>query len=429
MTTERTVGDDQRPEVKRGSLGLAARFYFLAALAHTLLLLISWIPAAHVAFIRLGWWLGPWPSFPMPYELEEFASRAFTAPTPELSTSLALLVAMMISMVLCVGILHSMSFVIAASIHSRLGWPQYWREVRKRLDLGSAWAVSARRSWWIWPLGQAVWLLLDQIAMGCHYAFYPIVADGPFFLVLHNVTICLAFVVTSSHVLSSFIVKAVDSDLLRCSQCGYLLRGIDSRPCPECGRRQKGVEYGIKRWRKARWSRTRRLLPWLTVLVLFLTPVWMPNGLSRLPISWLRFVPPIMRPNWQVLRTDSDEFFPIRLDGVCIIEHEGAIAIVWFEKTGSWRADYRVAYWSDVRDMNLKKAPETWSSGQVTNRGGRELPIGPWRFTYGAAGDYMFWLYRPNPSFSVTAFTNETLPHRFQGIKSVPGGDAASVQD
>ncbi len=417
MSTERQDGTGLRRKIKKRPLALAVRSYLLAAIVHALLLVLSEIPAGHVVFLRLGWWLGPWPSFPFPYDdFTVYDPQPFLPLSHEIPRYVAIFVTMALSLILVVGVLHSLSFWVAIGIHSMLGWPKYWRDVRQTLDLQSVWALSARRTWWLWPLGQAVWLLLEQIAWGCPYAFYPIVDDGTPYLVLHNLAICFAFAVVTSRLLSPLIIGAVDRNHVRCNECGYLLRGIESKRCPECGRERNGVKYGIGRQRGAKWQRLRRLLPWLTVFVLFLAPVWMPFGLVSLPRTWLRFVPEVIRPAPQVLRQDLDDFFPIRWDAVCIMEHEGAIAIVWFEKSRRYRADYRVAYWSDVQDMDLKKPPDLRSSGQVKNGGGPELPIGPWQFSYQASSEDMFWLTRPDPSYSVEAFESDRLPARFQGL-------------
>ena len=151
----------------------------------------------------------------------------------------------------------------------------------------------------------------------------------------------------------------------------------------------------------------------------------------RCSVNWLRFVPDAIRPDWTWVVPHSHIIFPIRCDAVCVIERKNEIAVVWFEKRGADRVDYQAAYWSDAKDMDLKKPPDLRSSGEVMEYGHPELPIWPVESCalfdiitvesrYGGGEKMMIWLNVPRPPlplYSVEAFESDRLPTRFQGLR------------
>ena len=409
MPAEQCEIDSIRRTNARRAVLFAITCYFLAGCLSAALYLISMIPSVHVAVLRLGWWLGDWHTFPFPYDFADFASQPLAGGFGFLLW--LIIVESMVTLTIAAAALHSMTFAIVVLAHAWFGWPKYWKDVRSRFNLRSAWARSARRSWWVWPITQFVWLLLDQIAWGYRYACYPIIDNGPPFFIANIVAACLIFGVIASHVLRASVIEAVGPDELRCGGCGYLLRGLTRRRCPECGSdvdRQEARTYGLwlKRLRPLRKTQ-RHLLRALIVAMLF-APVWLPLGFVSMPRTWLRFVPSAICPDRAVLARNLNAF-PIRLDAVCMIQHENSVAVIRFKQERVLRADYQVGFWFDKVDMDLNRTPDTFATGQVRNGGGPSLPIGPWAFTYGMAGENMIWLTRPDPTYAVAAFADDNL--------------------
>ena len=395
-----------RRNVRRRDLLRAAKFYLLAGVPSGVGILGLGLPVVQISFAHLGWWLGPWRSFPFPYESTEFVSPE---PLSEAPAIFGLFAAIALTHAVTVAVLHSLASAVAVVAHIRFGWPPYWRDVRPRFRLWAVWAESIHRSWWAWGVCLFVWLTLALIAVGCARTFYPIIDVSGSYLIANFVAIFFVFTATTASVLQASLARAVGPDDLRCGACGYLLRGLEIRRCPECGYEGDSggrVVYGL-RWRhRGRPRKTRKVLPVVVVVALLLAPAWLPLGLISMPRSWLRFVPAALQPSWGVLYPNPHAF-PIRLDAVCVIRHGDAVAVVRFDRKSALRANYAEAYWSDGNAFAQKSTPDTMSSGRVTNGGGPGLPIGPWRFSYSWASDNMLWLTRPDATYSVEAFTRE----------------------
>ena len=416
------------PKTKLGSKGgplvLALGCYLLSAGLHVVLILLSEIPVIHVAFLRLAWRLGPWSSLPFPYNFTEHASQP-SLDINDIPTVVVVSVAMFLGLTLVVGVLHGFSFAVVVAMHIQLGRPRYWPDVRQKLDLQSIWALHARRSWWVWPLVQLTWLLLDQVSWGFVYAFYPIINTGPFYQFLNILGVVIMYGIVGNRLVRTSVVGAVDYDDLRCRNCDYLLRGIDEGYCPECGRERNGidaVEYRVLGQRPGWARRTRRLVPFAAVVVLLSAPVWLPIGLTCLPRNWLRFIPAAVRPDEQILYFDTDTF-PIRFGSICVVRHKGSVAIIRFQKKEAYRAGYRVSYWSDANDCRPSNPSDLESVGQVTMGGGPKLPVGPWEFYYSFCED-MVLVTRPAESYSVEVFVRSDLPAQLRWLEQNEGAEA-----
>jgi hypothetical protein len=227
---------------------MACAFYILAGLLLAALDTISDMQTVHAAFLRLGWWLNEWRSFPIPIDLEEYTSQSL-GDAFSLSFVPAF-ITMILTHSIATAVLHSMTFSIVALVHARFGWPKYWGDIRSRLDLRAEWAHSAIRSWWAWPVAQFIWLLLFQIGDGYRLAFYPIIDNGPLFLFANVIAACLMVGMITNRILRASVIQAVGSGEFRCFACGYLLRGLTHHRCPECGFSVGGEgekEYGVLR--------------------------------------------------------------------------------------------------------------------------------------------------------------------------------------
>jgi len=254
------------------------------------------------------------------------------------------------------------------------------------------------------------------------WAFCPLIDSGLAYLVANIMAICLIFAAVAARIFRASVREAVGPDDLRCSRCGYLLRGLEIPRCPECGydgNREGRVEYGFRWQRTERFGRSRRFLPVACVIALLFGPVWLPLGLMSLPRSWLRYVPTPIRPHSQVLHRNPHAY-PIRLDAVCVIRHEAAIAVIRFEPQAAYRSAYEVSYWVNEDDLRRKNPAESTSRGLVTNGRGPTLPVGPWSFSYSMAAENMLWLTRPDDTFHVEAFTPDGLPSELRWAAEGP---------
>lgn len=408
------------------ALVVGCKWYALASLIHLCLLFAIEKPPVHAAFTRVAWRLGPWPSFPFPYDPADWIVRLERPHVSERMLEIVVSAAMLFTLMMVVGAVHGLTFAFTVAIHRWIGWPRYWRDVRQSIDLSSVWAVSAKRSWWVWPVGQLVWLILEQAGYGFSYAFYPIIGTGSLYLVTNTLGICLVFATVTSRSLRTTILESVRPDDLRCGRCGYLLRGLPIMRCPECGYQgnQSGkVEYSLLRQESARGGRVRKLMVPVVIVALLSSSVWVPLGLAILPWSLLRFVPESIRPDRQVLDFDPN-VFPIRFGTICLVRHAGSIAVVRSIRK-PYGADYDVSFWSREEAFGPDSPPDSIASGKMTWRCQPGLLLGPWEFGC-SFGDNMFWLYRPDNTYSVEAFDVSGLPERLRWLEQGGGGPPES---
>lgn len=128
----------------------ATKSHLLSAGLHMAGLLLLGLPQVQFLFARLGWWLGPWRSFPLPHDFDSFNYEWFPPSFPWW-LQLSLFSFSIIALTSAVLLAHGFAFLIVVQIHRWFDWPRYLREVRWSLNLRTSWATSARCSWWIWP--------------------------------------------------------------------------------------------------------------------------------------------------------------------------------------------------------------------------------------------------------------------------------------
>jgi len=399
----------------------AGKFYALAALLHAILSEISQIPAVRGFFLRVVWRLGRWPDLPFPYDFSDYLSSPLFPEAEVAAVYVSVLIFGLVCLTLAVATVHSLTFGLVVVAHSLLGWPRYWSDVRSRISLQTIWVGSAKCSWWVWPLAQFVWLLIYQVSSGCRYASYPIIDTRPPFLAAYLLAVVLLYAYRTTPLLRTEVVQAVGPDELRCTSCGYMLRGLEDPRCPECGyegNRDGKAEYGF-RWGRARGLRgTSTVLRFAILPALFLAPVWVPLILVGLPRPWLRFVPLAIRPDWQVLSPNRNAF-PISLDAVCVVRHGDQLAVIRFGRVAALSGRYDAGYWSNASKYGSEPA-DGRTSGKVTNRGGPNLLVGPWRFSCSTAGANMLWLTRPDATFIVEAFEPEQFSGDLSWVDPLP---------
>src|SRR5262245_58809126 len=331
---------------ERRSLLLAAgKYYALAGATHAVLLILADLRSVRIAFFRAAWEIGPYRSVPIPYDYSAWY-RIDTS--TEILPTVGILIVMAWGLTLAVAALHATVFAVTVVAHAWLGRPRYWKDVRPRLNLGEAWVTSAKRSWGIWPAGQAVWLLMDQLYWGFQYALFPIIQYGAVYSIANGLVIAGGFSIRASGVLRNEVIQALRPEDVRCHRCEYRLRGIESARCPECGTERDptgGRRYGVGRTLTARSDLRARMLRASLAVGLLLAPVWVPLIMLCVPRPWLRHVPAAFAPNWQIISRNPNAF-PINLDVVCIIRHDKELAILRLSKGTATRARYDAEYWS-----------------------------------------------------------------------------------
>ena len=109
----------------------------------------------------------------------------------------------------------------------------------------------------------------------------PIIKISFPFLIANMAAIGLLYGMLGTGVLRKHVAAAVGTDELRCVNCGYLLRGLVSERCPECGRaspRDAVVDFGL-RWRRSAW----RAVCLLLLVMLLSAPLTVPGVQLALP--------------------------------------------------------------------------------------------------------------------------------------------------
>lgn len=398
--------------IPSGYLARVVKYHALAGLITVVLDLLRELPLVHEVLIRILWQLRPWHSFPLPYD---FANSSPLGGTDWLLTVLGILAVVFIGTLshgFSAFLVHGLVFPLSAWKHRFFGWPGYWGEVRERLDLPAVWAESAKSSWWVWPVAAATWALIEEVRSSLVCVWYPVIPSGILWDSLSLLAVVLLYARSQSRLLQAEIIRAVNPEDLRCTRCGYQLRGLRELRCPECGSeadRDGKVRYDFAWSMAGRLSRILRVVSLLLPAVLLLSSVWVPSVVLSLPRAWIYYLPAAIQPSWQVLSVDYNAF-PIRLDSVCVVRHGGALGVVRFRQFAPGSvAHFEIGYWADAGGFG-SKPPDRKNAGRIWNGGGPGLPLGPWDFAYGMAGENMIWLRRPDATYEVQAFEPEHFP-------------------
>ncbi|MBN1491242.1 MAG: hypothetical protein JXA69_15120 [Phycisphaerae bacterium] len=417
MSVEGKTPTAARCAPAKSALHVAGAFYFLAAALQTVLLVLCTAPPIVRLCYWLAWQLSPYGSLPFPYDIP---NGGWGLIPEEPGSSLAILAAFTLAMTLVVAATHSLVFAIAVGAHAWLGWPSYWRDVRPRLGLQSLWAASARRTWWAWPAGQCVWLFLLQIDSSSVYDSYLVIDASDPFLAANIAAIALMMGLMTGHTVRQAIVGAVGPDDCRCNYCGYLLRGLETPRCPECGHVNPphgDTAYRLRLPRLGLRTRTRTALASFLIAAILLSPLLLPTVLTHLPRPWKRYVPQALRSTGYDYTPDPDRF-PIRLDAICVIRHDGAIVVVDLTHTRTRIAAYRALYWSDAQTFGPATPPDRTFAGTINTLTDTARPttIGPWPIWPRWGNETMFWLMRPDNTYSIEAYERDRLPEELQWI-------------
>ena len=418
-TSESDGGPSGRPVLTPRQAALAAaKFHLLAGVACVALFVVFELPIVHFTFVRLGWWLAPWRDFPLPYDRADFAWEH-----GPLDLVYGTVVITLIAFSSLIVVVHAAAIRVTALLHRWFGWPPYWPDVCDSLSLRTAWAESARRSWWFWAAAVLVWELLTGLATGLRSAMYPVIADWLPFLVANIATIVLGYCYTSALALREQVATLIGPDEQRCEKCGYRLRGLQSRLCPECASPFDPDERPELRFKWERFDgrgRCRRVVRVLLPIAMLAAPLWVPLAIFGVPRTWLQWIPPSLQPGQRVINYDPNAF-PIRLDAVCYIRRGDELGVVRFRKRTLYRGECVAGYWPSAGSFG-RHPPEQRTMRMAVMGAGWNQTVGPWNFRCHWGGQNMIWLSRPDATYEVEAM----LVEDFDGDLSWAEEDPAS---
>jgi len=410
-------------------LYLAGRFHLLAAATYMCLLLILEMQGCQHAFARLAWRLGPWSNMPPAYDLSR--DPLFDGSSQLAAILGTVLVAAPFVALFLIGS-HLLLIALLVAAHRRFGWPGYWREVQPRIDFWPVWLASARRCWWVWPVSQFIWLLFSGIAVGMERTFYCTVSTTGPYLMAHLAVVVGFVSVLTNRALRTAVVGAVRPDDVRCYGCGYLLRGLSSDRCPECGldHRTRTVRYSFTWQRSGRWRGIRQAVLIVLAAVLLLAPVWGPSALLALPRSWLEHLPAALQPHYTVLYESYRQNSPIPINMVCAVSlddsyaamgQENPVAVLRFERSESGPTYLIAEHWNTKEQFLRRESPNTTSRRRIWKTSS-SLPFGASELWYWTNGQDMIWLLRPHPWFSVEVYDPDRLPEALRDLEREPPG-------
>lgn len=397
----RSVGHGGITLSPRQATIIAAKFHLLAGTAFLAIMIVSELQIVDFMFTRLGWWLAPWREFPLPYDWEYFGWQGQSADYVFLFIILG-----PVQLLICASVIllmHGFVFRLTVRLHRWFGWPNYCSELGDAFNLRTAWAESARRSWWIWPVALLILTVWGGMAMGLRRARYPIIDDGFLSLAANLLAVVLGFAYIASLVVREHVIALIGPNERRCVNCDYCLRGLQSRVCPECAHPfdlGKPAEFRF-RWERFEVASTwRRVVRILLPAALLSAPLWVPLAVLCVPNSWRQVAPRALQPRWELIARNPNAF-PLRHDAVCVIRHGEGVCVVRFSKQTLLSARYEAGYWS--KSVNFGESPpELTTSGRVGFGIDRDLPLGPWIFTYGSLDEHLLWIYRPDETFEVS---------------------------
>ncbi|MCZ6655513.1 MAG: hypothetical protein O7D91_21100 [Planctomycetota bacterium] len=418
-TPESDGGPSGRPVLTPRQAALTAgKYHLLAGAACVALFVLFELPSVHFAFIRLGWCLGPWPDFPLPYDRADF-----TWVHGPLDVVVGTQVIVLIAFSSLLVLVHGAAFRVTALLHRWFGWPRYWSDIRDSLSLRTAWAESARRSWWIWPAVVLIGELMTELATGMRYAMYPLIAVSLPFLIAGIGTIVLGYCYTSALALRAQVAAVVGPEERRCVKCDYRLRGLQSRLCPECAHQfdpSAEPEFRFKWEQFEGRGRFRRFVRVMLPFTMLAAPLWVPLAILSVPRTWLRWIPSSLQPGSLVIYHDPNAF-PIRPDAVCRIRHDEEVCVVRFRKLTARTTNYVAGCWSSGVSLG-PLPPDHRTSGEVEMSSTLGRDIGPWFMLWAWGDGNMIWLSRPDATYEVEAM----LVEDFDGDLSWAEEDPAS---
>jgi len=396
----------------------AGKYHLLAGAACVALFVVFELPSVHFAFVRLGWWLAPWRDFPLPHDRADF-----TWVHGPLGVVVGKQVAIIITFSGLLFLVHGAAFRVTALLHRWFGWPRYWADVRDSVSVRTAWAESARRSWWIWPAVVLIGELMTELAAGMRSAMYPLIAVSLPFLIAGIGTIVLGYCYTSALALRAQVAAVVGPEERRCVKCNYRLRGLQSRLCPECAHPFDPVQTPEFRFKWEQFEgrgRCRKFVRVLLPIALLAAPLWVPLAILGLPRTWLQWIPSSLQPGQRVINYDPNAF-PIRNDAVCRIRRGEELGIVRFRKRTLYSGECVAGYWPSAGSFG-RHPPEQRTMRMAVMGAGWNQTVGPWNFRCHWGGQNIIWLYRPDATYEVEAMLVEDFDGDLSWAEEDPAG-------
>jgi len=275
---------------------------------------------------QFAWHVGPWRRYPMPFNCDVLAVPfATNSRIPELIfVGFASLV-----LALVLALLHRCMFTVVFRVYLRFGWPTYLSDIHDRTSRTALWKACIRRSWWVLPAFCSIGALWEWFAMGQAYAQSPqIVVGWNFDLALLLLAIA-TYIRIAAQTLTRHVSKTLQPEDWRCGHCGYMLRGLTSQVCPECG---QDLAHEPSGFRLGRPGRVRRALSsrvaWITlVLATAASPLWFSPLVGLLPPRYFAMLPSSLRPAAFATWPQSMSA-PVKIGAICVLKSNvGVLAI------------------------------------------------------------------------------------------------------
>ena len=197
------------------------------------------------------------------------------------AVQLVILIIMLASLLFFV---HLIVFAIVDLTCLWLGRPDYWSEFRRQRDVRRRISVdtltqSARRSIFALPLAGGLWAIWHGVSRASFMTNPGLLISASHAFYLNCCAVLLIYVFVTFAMLRRCVLREVVATGPRCVGCGYLLRHLKSRRCPECACPVlAGTEpvFEIHGLILLRASPCWRIHRWLIVGLLLLTPPLVP---------------------------------------------------------------------------------------------------------------------------------------------------------
>ena len=263
----------------------ALGWYVLAVVLVNGLMGVVWIWPVWDILARIGWWMTPNRALPF------FWRGGYVHPFPGDDPSQWIaLPGILLIWAICLFAVHAVIILVVVLIHRFRGRPAYLKSVRA--SFGALLYHEARSIWWILPATLGLFLLAEPVIdilnrCSINWVFYLS------YTWLNWIGFVLLAGMHASASLRHRILSQVTEDELRCADCGYLLFGLQTRRCPECG--DESLLDGVPRYRLGR-QRPRPLArvsvtwPLLWVVPLIFVVAVLHSFWRMPPSSWRAWV-------------------------------------------------------------------------------------------------------------------------------------------
>lgn len=382
-------------------VGLARHFPLLRLLVTPFLvfsggLLVSYVVSNMLTSARGRWWsvmfawnTGPWRRFPIPFGSDAFldGSGSFIRSKSEW---LLLVVLPFVFVVLFLLVLHWFLYRVVYSVYRKAGWPRYLDDVGERLSLVGVWKSTILQSWWVLPCFFILSGIWSWYASGQSYALYQSI-----YWYWHIELAFLAIaIVAYLRIMSRRIVSAVKSAVreadCRCNRCGYMLRGLTSTACPECGDEflfEIPPRFSLLRREAIRLRLASRILWVALVLSVASSPAWLPKIINAMPRQIALHLPRSILQH----RIPQNAVPPVKPGTYCILQRDREFAV--FRIPAERKKPIRFGYWGNA-DHWTSMRPDEIGMFSLEDSALESHSLGDNQFTvWQTRWQFNWWLY------------------------------------